>query len=465
MKTTLVKATSIRGRLADEPFRADLFLWGRGVDVPVGDLLRGTTLGGRLAELEGRSVLLLTREPLAAATALIELDGVAARLVVCPPGLSNADLKLVIARAGVDAIVSDCGPSDDLDCRDLLQVICGGPIAPSPAQRFGARTTEWILLTSGTTGSPRMSAHTLPGLAAALDASQAQTAGLVWGTFYDIRRYGGLQIFLRAVLGGGSLVVTGAGELQDDFLIRLAAHGATHVSGTPSHWRRALMSPASRAVPARYVRLSGEIADQAILNALASQYPDAAICHAFASTEAGVGFEVNDGRAGFPASYVGADGDVQIRIENDSLHLRSRRVASHYVGESSALAGADGFVDTGDLVERRGDRYYFLGRRSGVINIGGLKVCPEEVEAAINHHPEVQGSLVTAKSNPIVGALVAARVVLRGGVEDGDDRSDVKNEILAICKARLAAHKVPATIHFVRALDMSAAGKLDRHHA
>jgi acyl-CoA synthetase (AMP-forming)/AMP-acid ligase II len=42
------------------------------------------------------------------------------------------------------------------------------------------------------------------------------------------------------------------------------------------------------------------------------------------------------------------------------------------------LTDADGFVDAGDIVELRGDRYYFVGRRGGILNIGGLKVHPEE---------------------------------------------------------------------------------------
>ena len=113
----------------------------------------------------------------------------------------------------------------------------------------------------------------------------------VWGTFYDIRRYGGLQIFLRAVLGGGSLVLSSAAEPMADHLERLSAHEVTHISGTPAHWRRALMSPQAHRITPHYIRLSGEIADQAILNTLHSFYPKAAISHAFASTEAGVGFE------------------------------------------------------------------------------------------------------------------------------------------------------------------------------
>src|SRR5205823_7753643 len=146
-------------------------------------------------------------------------------------------------------------------------------------------------------------------------------------------RYGGLQIFFRAVLGRGSFVLSGPEEPLGDYLNRLGAHAVTHVSGTPSHWRRVLMSPAARAISPRYVRLSGEVADQAILNALHAFYPAASIGHAFASTEAGVGFEVNDGLEGFPASLVQERGDVALKVEDGSLFIRSSRNAAAYIGE------------------------------------------------------------------------------------------------------------------------------------
>jgi len=77
---------------------------------------------------------------------------------------------------------------------------------------------------------------------------------------------------------------------------------------------------------------SGEIADQAILDSLKARFPDAAIGHAYASTEAGVGFEVTDGLEGFPASYVGRPGPVEMKVTDGTLHIRSPRTASGYVG-------------------------------------------------------------------------------------------------------------------------------------
>ena len=162
------------------------------------------------------------------------------------------------------------------------------------------------------------------------------------------------------------------------------------------------MSEATNRLSPKYVRLSGEIADQAILDNLKASFPEAEVAHAFASTQAGVGFDVRDGCAGFPASYIGmADAKVDLRVEDGTLRIRSARTALRYLSAGRTLADNRGFVDTGDLVERRGDRYYFLGRREGVINVGGQKVYPEEVEAVLNRDPTVRISRVWARRNPI----------------------------------------------------------------
>jgi acyl-coenzyme A synthetase/AMP-(fatty) acid ligase len=461
MRILPTHATAIRDKLGNPSDSLGRFLWGAKASVSLSALLRGTSLGGRLQELSGRSVLVATQDQLAAALALIELDGVARRLIIGTPDLSPEHLPSVLAKAGVDAIVSDHDLRGQRGLIVPLQVRCCFAITPAGNLPVDRRATEWVLLTSGTTGMPKMLVHSLATLTAPIKSGQRQGTDVVWGTFYDIRRYGGLQIFLRAILGHGSFVLSGAAESPGDYLLRLGSHGVTHVSGTPSHWRRALMSPSARAIAPRYVRLSGEIADQAILNTLHAFYPQAAIGHAYASTEAGVGFEVTDGLEGFPAGIVDARGEVEMKIEDGSLLIRSARTALRYIGEErSALMDDGGFVDTGDVVELRGDRYHFLGRRSGLINVGGLKVYPEEVETVINRHPAVRMSFVRSRRSPITGSLVVADVVLKG-----ESNPDVKRQILQICHESLAPYKIPATIRFVPSLDVAAAGKLARHHA
>src|SRR5580692_11555827 len=456
-------APSLKGRIADAA--PERFFWDRTARLGVNDLARGTSFGGRLAELAGRSVIVATSSQLTAALALIELDGVARRLTILPPDTAADHLGPLFACAEADAVVVDAGTLDHPALDLPVRIVCAPAIVPTEEHSPPHVPTEWVLLTSGTSGVPKMAVHSLVSLIAPIGVGRLDGA-VVWGTFYDIRRYGGLQIFLRAIVGGASLVLSCAGEPIAGHLARLGRCGVTHLSGTPSHWRRALMSPEIGKISPRYVRLSGEIADQAILDSLRAVFPEAVVGHAYASTEAGVAFDVNDSRAGFPADFLdyGRDG-VELKLVDGALRIRSPRTAERYLGtQHAALRDGDGFVDTGDMVERRDDRYLFAGRRGGIINVGGLKIHPEEIEAVINRHPQVRMSLVRPKQSPITGAIVIADVVLKADCERAGGEQQIKNDILALCRDALPRHKVPAAISIVPALDVAATGKLARRY-
>jgi len=443
------------------------FVLGHDGRVAFQELMGGSSLGSSFDQLRGRSVFIRTKHQLAAVLAFIELDGIARRLVLCPPDLPNEHVSPAIAIAEADAVLCDDDLRNDGAAEAAFLIRSSSKIVPGNFERNGCHPTEWILFTSGTTGLPKLVVHTLSTLCPANGGTGNLGCPVVWSTFYDIRRYGGLQIFFRALLGGGSLVMSSAEESTEEFLIRAGASGVTHISGTPTHWRKALMSSSLHRLSPDYIRLSGEMVDQMILDSLHAVFPQARIVHAFASTEAGVGFEVRDGLAGFPASLVGSRGSsVEMKIANGSLRIRSPRTAVRYLGNSSeALADPDGFVNTHDVVELRSNRYYFVGRADGVINVGGLKVHPEEVEAVINRHPGVRMSLAKARRNPVTGELVVADVVAQsvpGQVDATTDAAVLRNQILAICRRILAPHKVPAAIRFVPSLEMTASGKLAR---
>jgi acyl-CoA synthetase (AMP-forming)/AMP-acid ligase II len=452
------------GRLAEQT----IFSVNR--QVGLSELAASSGLGAWVSQLRGRSVLIATQDQLLAILAMLELDGTARRIVLCPSDLAPGSLAMIAQAAEADAIVCESRFGDIPDC-GVDRFIVDASIIAKPRDRTGIYRTEWVLLTSGTTGSPKLVVHDLTSLRApiqtnAVDQASPTTPALTWATFYDIRRYGGLQVVLRALLGGTSLVLSSPAEEVNEFLARAGHLQVTHILGTPTHWRRALMSGARDRISPRYVRLSGEIADQSILDQLRDAYPQSNVVHAFASTEAGVGFEVVDGRAGFPASLIGRpDAAVALRVDEGSLRIRSTRVATGYLGSANeARPDHDGFVDTGDMVEQRGERYYFIGRRDGVINVGGQKVHPEETEAVLNRHAAVRMSRVTARKNPFTGAVVVADIVLNREAERAAPEAELKNDILAACRELLPPYKVPAVVRFTASLPIGPSGKLSRAH-
>ena len=136
--------------------------------VDLADLAHASSLGSRLEDLRGRSVILAIKSQLAGALAMIELDGVARRIVLCPPDLVPQHLRGVARAAGADACVRDAeGP--DLAALALgTCVTTEGALRPGTVIRRRSGSTEWVLLTSGTAGAPKLVLHSLVSLTSAL---------------------------------------------------------------------------------------------------------------------------------------------------------------------------------------------------------------------------------------------------------------------------------------------------------
>lgn len=443
----------LRDVLSRHPSHADA------VRSPTGSATFGALIGpaplGVLEASEFRNVAVRIHDPLRLARALAALDGAVARLMLLsydtPPDVAAALLKT----AEIEAVLTDApDAAPETEARLITwDDACGDEALPL------ARDTEWVLATSGTTGTPKLVAHQLASLTRTTVQSASGRAQ-IWGEVYNICRFAGLQVLLQSYVGGGTLILAPLDRSLGDQIGFLGSEGVTALSATPTLWRKILMTPETDRIALQQVTLGGEIADDAILRALAARFPSARIVHIYASTEAGVGFSVKDKRAGFPASYLEEGyGNISLKIHDGRLFVRNDQVRPGYFGAEDRFADAQAYIDTGDNVEVRDGRVYFLGRATGMINVGGNKLYPEEVERVLLEHPGVRLARVTGKKSPITGQLVAADIAPS---DSQADPAALKASVLAHCRARLEAWKTPALIRVVPDIDANSGGKVSR---
>ena len=309
------------------------------------------------------------------------------------------------------------------------------------------------LQTSGTTGMPKWSGYALSDLKAKIKPGTGERAR--WLLTFHPAAFAGVQVILSAMMGGHALVAARPDATITDMARIAVANAVTHISGTPTFWRAFLMALGDRPLDLRGVTLGGEAPDQGILDALKARFPNAALRHIYATTEVGTVFSVADGRAGFPRDwlYHPLNGLKLTLSENDTLRVENPR--------ASAQARA-GIWDTGDVVEMVGDRVLFRGRADSLVNVGGVKVFPETVEAHILASPWVQEARVTSKANPITGAILVADIVLKPLT--GDDVATANEEIRSHI-AQLPRAQRPASLRFVEAIETGATGKKARYQA
>lgn len=386
--------------------------------------------------------------------ALAFLDGLAQAIVLLPTEDDQPTRDARLAQAGIDIVVEGNG----IGFAELLAQFdvthASGKAQSAVTDRPDAIHTTWLLPTSGTTGTPKLIAHTFGTLTRSM-TSRRIGDDYTWGSLYSLRRFAGLQVFLQSWMCGTPLILNEDGADLHDVLTRFIYLGCNALSATPSMWRKLAMHRLFDRLILKQITLGGEIVDQAVLDMLAKRFPDARITHIYASTEAGVGFAVRDGRAGFPADYLLQPPlGVAMRIDpQNHLWFGTKLV------QSLTADAENEWIDSGDVVEKQADRVHFLGRANGSINVGGNKVMPEEIESVIKELPDVAFVQVRARKSAMLGSLVEAAITPTPGTVMDDA---FKKQVTAHCRVRLDGFKVPAFIVAADAIELTTSGKLSR---
>jgi acyl-coenzyme A synthetase/AMP-(fatty) acid ligase len=398
-----------------------------------------------IADLEARGVrhaLVRSDDPIDILRAIDACDRIGADLFVAHTNIPEDHVEEMCARFGVGLLIGAIDVPRD-----------AAPAEP-PAGRVH-------MMTSGTTGRPKVAVHDLASLLHRVRGGARLPANREgrWLLTYQPTGFAGVQVQLTAVLSRGVIVDP---EVRTPAGFHRAAleGGVTQISATPTFWRAFLMVATPGAMPLKQITLGGEAVDQATLDRLKAAFPSTRITHIYASTEAGVVFAVHDGREGFPAAWLEASSaeatrGAELRIRDGFLQIRTPNAMRGYVTETAQPILEDGWLATADRCEIRGERVLMLGRQDSTINVGGSKVYPLAVETVLLADPGVAEARVYGAANPVTGQLVAADVVLAKGQEP----DAAKARILAMCRARLAAYQVPRLLKFVDSIEVRASGK------
>lgn len=371
-----------------------------------------------------RRVGVLTDDPAEVLAILLASARVGVEACVYPVASTDEAASQLAVRFEHDAVLTD----RDLDVATVSPAECAAAtgaevdLPPTPASR------PIMVMTTGTSGYPRGVRHEWDRLLRATRRIKPAPEQR-WLLAYGLNQFGGLQILIH-VLAAQAMLVAAESFQPRVALGAMRAHGVTHASGTPTFWRFVVAemdADHGSVPPLEQISLGGEAVPGALLERLRDRFPGANLTQIYGATEFGQNISVRDGLPGLPITMLDKGGDVELEVRDGELWVRSKAAMLGYHGEDSVPEGA--WRATGDLVEVVGDRIEFRGRKTDVINVGGVKVHPLPVEDLISRVAGVSLARAFGRPNPMVGYVVAAEVV----VEAGYDQAAVVDAIRLAC--------------------------------
>lgn len=295
-----------------------------------------------------------------------------------------------------------------------------------------------VLFSTGTTGSPKAILHDLTLFLKRFETPRPTLRTINFLLFDHI---GGINTLLHTLFNKG-VVVAAESRTVDSILETCRKFNVEVLPTTPTFLRIMLMSGA---VPSKVpdclkvITYGTELMDQPTLVDLCKLLPNVDFRQTFGMSELGI-VRVKSEAKNSLFMKVGGEG-VETRVIDDVLQIRSSSRMLGYLNAPSPF-DADGWYDTKDVVEIKGDYYKVTGRISDVINVGGLKFMASEVERVALTFPNVSLVKATPKRNPITGQHV--ELLVQPTNEDSVDKESLK----VFLKERLQPHMVPKRIRF-----------------
>lgn len=353
---------------------------------------------------------------------------------------------LVLLDFDINASEIDCVKEEEINRAEFIGELRITSVS-EVVKAIQSSRSEITIFTSGSTGQPKKVVHQIGSLTRAVQLGY-KYQGQVWGYAYNPTHMAGLQVFFQAFMNEDTFVNifnksrAVVYELIEKYMI-------THLSATPTFYR--LLLPYEKSYPSLVrATLGGEKSDRHLYDSIKKIFPNAKINNIYASTEAGSLFAAKGDTFQIPEHIR----DKFLIDDNSELLIHKS-----LLGTFGSFEFDGDYYHSGDLIEWVNQEewlFRFKSRKNELINVGGYKVNPEEVEDVINSIPGVRQSLVFGKKNSILGNILVAEVQLAETVEL------TELHIRKVLKNQLQDFKIPRKIKFVTAFSLTRTGKLKR---
>jgi long-chain acyl-CoA synthetase len=295
-----------------------------------------------------------------------------------------------------------------------------------------------VLFSSGSTGKSKAALHNFAPL---LDKFDAQRHKLVTLTFLLLDHIGGQNTLFYTFSNGGTVVAVRSRD-PDVICQAIERYKVELLPTSPTFLNLLLISEAYKRHDLSSLTLvtyGTEVMPESTLKRIHEVLPNVRLKQTYGLSEVGI-LRSKSKDSGSLWVKVGGE-DYETKIVDGILWIRARSAMLGYLNAPSPF-DEEGWMNTGDMVEVDGEYIRILGRKSEIINVGGQKVYPAEVESVLLQMDGVTDAVVFGQQNPITGHMVTARVNLSAP----EDTRTFKKRMRAFCQDKLPPFKIPAKV-------------------
>lgn len=307
-----------------------------------------------------------------------------------------------------------------------------------------------VLFSSGSTGAPKAMIHDLDNLIGVYINRKEKSLNFLVFLLFD--HIGGINTLLNTLSIGATLIIPQS--RTPEHVCELIQEARINIlPASPTFLNLILISRAYERFDLSSLMMityGTETMPNSLLEKLKLLFPKVKFLQTFGTSETGI---AKTSSLSSGSTFVKIeDPDQEYKIVNGELWLKSKTQILGYINYSNDSFTADGWFKTGDLVEEGENGFIrIIGRTKEVINVGGEKVMPSEVESIILEIPWVKDCIVIGKINAITGQMVTAQVC----INDEIDPVLSKNEIRKYCQLKLDSFKVPVKIEIVPSVEFN----------